>query len=258
MCSRNASVLAPHVDQAIEALVRERPQLFDTRDEAAPIGTGNFRVLDAEAYLDEVVARLLKAGLCAQRDLAREQIQLKVSDAFSEDFDILLSSGHIWRGPASYRRTCTPAAFPLDPGTEPPPVAGVCRPPLPPAVHHFWVHELGRYPSFSLLDSTPVVGPDAKYCASQGATDGRLFCAVRPEGHPERLACENMLVGAAEDNGRPGPTWRHLSGGHGYCSGPSSGCENHPDNQYLLIAYRSQRYLVCAENGACGEIDLQR
>ena len=107
----------------------------------------------------------------------------------------------------------------------------------------------------SLLDSTPLVGPDAAYCRQIGFTDGRLFCPVRPEGHPERLACEAARVGRAADTGRVGPTW---SANGKRCNGADGGasCLNHPDNQFLAFAYGAGRFRACAASGVCGEITL--
>jgi hypothetical protein len=106
-----------------------------------------------------------------------------------------------------------------------------------------------------ILDSTPLVGPDAEYCEEIGFIDGRTFCPVRPEGHPEREACEAWAVGTAVDTGRPGPTWRRNGG---LCTGPASGCENHPENQYLLRAFLSGLYEACSRSGACGEVTVDR
>jgi hypothetical protein len=100
---------------------------------------------------------------------------------------------------------------------------------------------------YRVLDSTPMVGPDAAYCASIGFTDGRSLCPVRPEGAPDRVVCENWRVGKAKDNGQPGPTWTKDGA---FCTGPDSGCERIPDNQYQLFAYQSGTYVVSAENGA--------
>jgi len=105
-----------------------------------------------------------------------------------------------------------------------------------------------KSPEFYTLDSTPLVGPDGAYCAALGYTDGRTICPVRPEGTPDREACENWRVGKAKDTGRPGPTW--TKGDGSYCTGKESGCENHPDSQYLLNTYKSDTYVVTAENGA--------
>jgi hypothetical protein len=106
-----------------------------------------------------------------------------------------------------------------------------------------------------VLDSTPLVGPDVAYCAKIGFTDGRSFCPVRPEGHPERAACELYVTGRAADTGRPGPTWYR---GSNFCTGPASGCSNHDDNQYLLVAHASGSYRACARSGVCGEVDVDK
>jgi hypothetical protein len=115
------------------------------------------------------------------------------------------------------------------------------------------IHQQG--PHFWTLDATPLVGPDAAYCAEIGFTDGRANCPVRPEGHPERSACEAWLVGVAVDTARPGPTWRRDGS---LCTGPASGCENDPENQYLLRAMGSGNYTACADNGFCGERIIDR
>ena len=48
---------------------------------------------------------------------------------------------------------------------------------------------------------TPLVGPDAAYCAALGYTDGRLFCPPRLDGDPKREACEVQVM-------RGDPDWR--------------------------------------------------
>ena len=110
-----------------------------------------------------------------------------------------------------------------------------------------------RGPSAWTLDSTPLFGPDAGYCALIGFTDGRQFCPVRPEGHPEREGCELFAVGLAQDTGRPGPTWRRNGS---LCNGSS--CENHPDNQYFVKAIGSGTYEACPRSGGCGTLDVAR
>jgi hypothetical protein len=112
-CSRTSPQLLAVVESAIDRLVRERPELFNLKEESVA-GTGQYRVLDKDAYLDGVLANLSAAGLCAGRSLDLELLQVKSTNAFSEDFDIWSSSGFIRRGGASYRQTCTPAAFPLE------------------------------------------------------------------------------------------------------------------------------------------------
>jgi len=136
-----------------------------------------------------------------------------------------------------------------------PPAGTGCGEPVPPPVTRVKVTTHLRGAGFWTLDSTPLIGPDADYCASIGFTDGRENCPVRPEGHPEREACEAWAVGTALDTARPGPTWRRNGA---LCTGPASGCENHPENQYLLKAFLAGAYEACARNGTCGELDVDR
>jgi hypothetical protein len=249
-CSRGDSHLLEYVEGAIDLTVWQRPEIFDLTSDAMP-GRGHYRVLDQEAYLDGVVANLRGAGLCAQRDPddgGHERIQAKASNDYSEDFDIIASSGFIRRGGGAYRQTCTPSSFPVERAAEEPPIDSGCGRPFPPPVSRFncKVHLKGG--GFYTLDSTPMVGPDCAYCASIGFTDGRCFCSVRAHGAPDRIACENWRVGKARDTGRPGPTWTKEDGS--FCTGPESGCANSPDNQYQLWAYEHGRYKVESENGA--------
>jgi hypothetical protein len=156
----------------------------------------------------------------------------------------------------------TPAPTPTPaPGPEPTPAPtpepaptspGECGEPLPPPVQKMNVNIHIYGPNKYTLDSTPLVA-GYEYCKQIGFTDGRIRCPVRPEGHPERQACEEYAVGYAEDTGRPGPTWTHNGS---YCNGTN--CDNHPDNQYLLWAYADGRYKACAKNGTCGSVDVDR
>jgi hypothetical protein len=133
--------------------------------------------------------------------------------------------------------------------------SGTCAEPFPPPVSRFNVkvhsHQVDRY----VLDATPLVGPDAEYCRRIGFPD-RTICPVRPEGDPERQACEAALVGVADDTGRPGPTWTANAGA---CDGADHGgasCANHPGNQYLAFAWGAGVFRACAASGVCGRIDL--
>jgi hypothetical protein len=102
------------------------------------------------------------------------------------------------------------------------------------------------------LDSTPIV-LDRDYCAAIGYTDGRRECPPRPPGHPQRLACDILAVGTAEDTRKPGPTWRRDGN---LCTGIDSGCDNEPGNQFQARVYWQGQgdYTACAENGVCGSV----
>jgi hypothetical protein len=142
----------------------------------------------------------------------------------------------------------TPAPTPTPTG-----VAG-CGNPLPGPITKMDTKVHIRGPNQWTLDTTPLVGPDADYCRRIGFTDGRSRCPVRQEGHPERVACELYAVGYAEDTGRPGPTWTRNGE---YCKGDEV-CENHPDNQYLMLARKGGLYEACTKDGACGSVQVDR
>jgi hypothetical protein len=146
-----------------------------------------------------------------------------------------------------------PTPLPVDPGGGGASggLAGSCGQPAPPSISRVSVGELQTQPGRRVLNATPLVGPDGTYCQLIGYTDGRLFCPVRPEGHPEREACEALLVGQATDTGRVGPTW--TANGHP-CLGRTAGasCQNHPDNQFLVIAYGAGTFEACTSGGTCG------
>jgi hypothetical protein len=257
-CDRNNSQLLPYVEGAMDLLIQQKPQIFDLNDEYAP-GTRAYKVLDRDGYLDGIVANLRAQGLCAERDVddaLQQTIRAKNTNDFSEDFDVLLSTGHMRRGNGAYRQTCDPSAFPVDRPADAPPVGSGCGRPYPPPISRFncKVHLKGT--EFYTLDSTPIVGPDVEYCASIGFTDGRSLCPIRPEGAADREACENWRVGIAKDTGRPGPTWTKADGS--YCTGPESGCENSPNTQYQLWAYLGGTYTVTAENGANCTVVVER
>ncbi len=249
---KNAGQLASEVIAAMDRLIATKPQLFDLKDEQAPLGFGNYKVVDKEGYLNGMVAELQSAGLCAQRnpdDYNYQQLQVKNANDFSENYDVLTGTGYVWHNTYSYRATCVPASFPVDRGDLPPAGSG-CGAPYPPTIHHFNSKIYMPGPDYDTLDSTPIV-MGSLYCQAVGYTDGRDSCPVRPPQSPERVACETWRVGYAKDTGRPGPTWTF--NGH-YCTGKESGCENDPDNQYALRVYVGGTFVMCGQNGACGSV----
>jgi hypothetical protein len=109
-CARSIPTFIDDVDAAINLLGQQRPELFNFNDSA---GEGAWRVLDADGYFAGVIANLQAKDYCAGFDL--QNVQVKNSNTLSEDYDILLSDGHVRRGASIYRQTCSPANFPLDP-----------------------------------------------------------------------------------------------------------------------------------------------
>jgi hypothetical protein len=109
-CQRQGARFVTDVDAAITELTRQQPQLFNFNDEAGP---GGYRVLDPDKYVAGVISNLQAKDFCAGFDL--NELQVKNGNEFSEQYDILVSTGHARRGAGSYRSTCNPASFPLDP-----------------------------------------------------------------------------------------------------------------------------------------------
>jgi hypothetical protein len=109
-CARQSPTFLEDIDGAINLLGEQRPELFNMNDTA---GAGQWRVLDTERFIAGVIANLQAKDYCAGFDL--QNVQVKNSNSFSEDYDILLADGHVRRGASTYRQTCSPANFPLDP-----------------------------------------------------------------------------------------------------------------------------------------------
>lgn len=109
-CNRVQPSFLAEVNAAIDQLVTEQPQIFDTRDLAGP---GEYKVKDIDAYYRGVASVLRSKGFCADYDLV--ELQVKNTNDFNDQYDILISQGYVRRGAGSYRSTCSPAAFPLDP-----------------------------------------------------------------------------------------------------------------------------------------------
>ncbi len=251
------SQLIHYVETAIDLAVREKPQLFDMTVEERK-GADTFKVLNPEAFLDTIVTNVQRQRACAQRDpddFDTKRVLVKDSNDASEGFYVISDKGFIQRGGAAFDQLCEPASFPVDRTADMPPVGSGCGRPYPPPIHHFDAKVWLPGSAYVTLDSTAKVGPDVAYCAAVGYTDGRAYCPVRANHGLEREACEAWRVGKAKDTGRPGPTWTFE--GH-YCTGPDSGCQNHPDNQNDLWAYVNGTYTMCGENGACGSVEVGR
>jgi hypothetical protein len=108
-CDRQVGAFGSEVDTAITLLTQQHPEIFDLTQYRAE---GEYKVLDPAAYYAGVIRNLEAAGFCAGYDFV--ELQLKNSSSFSEQWDIMLASGHIRRGGGAYRATCSPPNFPLD------------------------------------------------------------------------------------------------------------------------------------------------
>jgi hypothetical protein len=152
----------------------------------------------------------------------------------------------------------TPVPTPT-PDPNVPPAGSACGKPYPPMVTRFNVKIHSKDVDYWTIDATPMVGPDAAYCASIGFGD-RTICPIRPEGAEDREACELWRVGTTKDTGQPGPTWTITmkDGTTSYCTGPTGPCEHHPNGPFSVKAFTGGLYKACSEAGACGDVDVDR
>jgi hypothetical protein len=110
-CFRESPSFQGEINDAIEKVIAEHPEYFDFgTDRGVP---RDFRVLDVPRYVDEVVYNLRSAGFCAFND--GEEIGLKNSNDFSDQYDIITGHGYILRG---YTVTCYPAWSAIPPAGD--------------------------------------------------------------------------------------------------------------------------------------------
>ena len=105
-CSMQTPAFLGQVDKAITQLTQQQPSVFDFNNKLCE---NCYYVNNEAAYVAGVIKNLNAAGLCALYD--GEELAVKNSNSFNEQYDILLSSGHIRRGGGSYRSTCSPSWF---------------------------------------------------------------------------------------------------------------------------------------------------
>jgi hypothetical protein len=91
-CPRESPEFMDAMNAAIDRTLDEHPEFFAG-------GQPN-----VGGYMDTVVENLKKAGFCALND--GEEIAVKKTNDFSEQYDIISSGGHVLR---AYMATCRPA-----------------------------------------------------------------------------------------------------------------------------------------------------
>jgi hypothetical protein len=105
-CSMQTPAFLNQVDKAITLLTQQQPSIFDLNNNLC---LNCYYVKNESAYVAGVIKNLNAAGICAFYD--GEELAVKTSNSFNEQYDILIASGHIRRGGGSYRSTCTPSWF---------------------------------------------------------------------------------------------------------------------------------------------------
>jgi hypothetical protein len=119
-CPMETAGFQKDVDEAIRTLQRERPDIFN----------GNY-IDKAGAYYVGLIKVLDRQGICAGFD--GEELAVKADNTYNEQYDVQTATGLARFGPVSYRTTCYPASFPIQPG-PPIPVPGGCNLPSSRAV----------------------------------------------------------------------------------------------------------------------------
>jgi hypothetical protein len=105
-CSMQSTSFLGQVDKAIAQVIQQQPNIFDT---GSKVCDNCYYVKNQGKFVAGVVANLTAMGLCATYD--GEELAVKNSNSFNEQFDILTAAGYARRGTGSYRATCNPSWF---------------------------------------------------------------------------------------------------------------------------------------------------
>jgi hypothetical protein len=105
-CPYDVATFVEPVDKAIAQLEREHPEIFDLTD---CFSTLSCRVKDRDRYIEGMLRNLRAMELCAIFD--GEEIVIKNTNDFSDQYNVISSTGFSRWGIGSYRATCRPAWF---------------------------------------------------------------------------------------------------------------------------------------------------
>lgn len=105
-CPYDLPNFALPVNEAIAIVENEHPELFDFRKSRGGL---SYLVVDPDRYTAGVAYVLSTRGFCAIWD--GEEIAMKNTNAFNEQYDILTFEGYVRWGAGAYQSTCYPAWF---------------------------------------------------------------------------------------------------------------------------------------------------
>ena len=105
-CTDESALLYGPVDTALTRVTQERPEFFDFGDRKCD---NCYFVKNVDGYVAEVQKHLSAQGVCSYYD--GEELAVKRTNDYSEQYDILLASGQMRRGVGSYRGVCRPSWF---------------------------------------------------------------------------------------------------------------------------------------------------
>ena len=106
-CPRQSPFFLSDLESALTQLTQEEPGIFD-KSEIQGCGTC-YKVVDVQRYITRMPKLMEQRGLCAMYD--GEELAVKNSNSFNDQYDILTSGMYIRRDMGSYRSTCRPAWF---------------------------------------------------------------------------------------------------------------------------------------------------
>ena len=107
-CTMQTQTFLNRVEAAIDEVIAGNPQFFNlgrTRGGCANC----YQVVDATGYVNAVARAITRNGVCGYYD--GEELAVKNSNSFNDQYDILTSDGFIRRQGGAYRSTCRPAWF---------------------------------------------------------------------------------------------------------------------------------------------------
>lgn len=106
-CPRQSPSFLPDVESALTQFVQEEPWVFNL-NQTQGCGTC-YKVVDVQRYVTHMPELMGQRGLCAMYD--GEELAVKNTNSFNDQYDILTSGMYIRRDQGSYRSTCYPAWF---------------------------------------------------------------------------------------------------------------------------------------------------
>ena len=105
-CPYELPFFALQVNEAIAIVENEHPELFDFSHSRGGL---SYLVRDTDRYTAGVAYVLSTRGFCAIWD--GEEIAMKDTNTFNEQYDILTFEGYVRWGGGAYQSTCHPAWF---------------------------------------------------------------------------------------------------------------------------------------------------
>jgi hypothetical protein len=106
-CPRQSPTFLSQVESALTQFVQQEPGVFDLNDTQ---GCGTcYKVRNVQRYVNHMPELMDQRGLCSIYD--GEELAVKNTNSFNDQYDILTAAMYIRRDMGSYRSTCYPAWF---------------------------------------------------------------------------------------------------------------------------------------------------